>query len=521
MVENMDLHIYFDILKRRFLVIVIVVATTMAMLALISLIIPPIYKARTTVRILLDVGITDFTFREDYSNRLLNTYAYILKSEPVLQEALDSVMPQSVLLTVSDLRENVEIQVVPETELITIAVSNQDAALARDLANVLAELLIGRAQNLYVGSSKSTRQILEEQLAMVQSEIEQDRHRLVTLLNEQAPNEQIETLKNQIEVKEDSYNSLLDRYELARLNESLRANSITVTEPARIPNIPANRLALKDVGLGLIIGVFGGLGLALVLENIDTRIHSIQQLEHLARLPLPVNVLGTVPSGLLTNCKSDKEYTSQTNQSALEAYRLLEQNLLTERGNKIAKTILVTSAIANEGKSTVAANLAQIFAERGLTIFLVDVDLRRPTVGKMFGIDKGIGLNDLLQNRQSVTSEMLSQLIQPVDTPSLFVITNSSAVENPTSLLSTPTTASLVNNLKIQGQTTFLDAPPVLGMADVSILVPMADEIILVVRQGMSRREYLLAAIKQLQAGRPRELGIVFVSQDGKDWEYQ
>ncbi len=517
----MDLKIYFDILQRRFLIIIIVVATALSVLTLAGLIIPPVYMARATVRVLLDVGVTDFTLREDYVTRLLNTYTFIVRSEPVLREARNNLSPRADSLSLSDLRENIEVSVIPETELITIIVSNRDAVLAQDLANRLASLLIGHAQNLYVGSSKSTRQILEEQLAAMGNEIEQDRQRLTTLLSESAANEQIEALQKQIQFKEDSLDRLLDRYELARLNESLRANSITIVEPARAPSIPTNQLTLKDMALGLAVGVFGGVGLSLVLENLDTRIHSIQQLEHLIRMPFPVTVLGTVPSGLLTVKEFGDEPVSQLNGSLVEAYRLLEQNLLAEGKGKTTQTILVTSAVAEEGKSTVAANLARTFAERGVTIFLADVDLRRPSVGKMFHIDARIGLNDLLQNRQSITGDLLSQIIQPVESPSLFVIANSDAVSNPTYLLSAPMMASLVNNLKMQAQTTFLDAPPILGMADVSILAPLVDNIILVVRQGMTRREHLLSAIKQLQADRPRELGIVFVSKGSKDWEYQ
>jgi len=437
-----------------------------------------------------------------------------------LQEVIDLVLP-GYGLTVGDLRENVEVQVVPDTELITIAVYNRDAVLARDLTNTLADLLVDHAQSLYVGSSKSTRQILEEQLAMMESEIEQDRQRLTILLSQQVSSDQIETLKNQIEFKEDSFNRVLSRYEFARLNESLRANSITIIEPANTPTIPANRLALRHVGLSLVIGLFGGIGLALVFENLDTRIHSIQQLEHLVRPPLPVKVLGAVPRGLLTGSDWTGGHRTLLDQAVVEAYRLLERSIWAEEGEgKRVKTILVTSAVANEGKSTVAANLAQTFAELGLTIFLVDADLRRPTIGKIFGLNAEIGLNDLLQSRQSITGEFLSQVIQPVDMPSLFVITNTAAIPSPTSLLSTPTMASLINSLKTQGQTTFLDAPPVLGRADVLILAQMVDDIILIVRQGRTRREHLLSAIKQLQSGRQRELGLVFVRKDGKEWEY-
>lgn len=166
----------------------------------------------------------------------------------------------------------------------------------------------------------------------------------------------------------------------------------------------------------------------------------------------------------------------------------------------------------------VSANLARTLAEREQTIFLVDADLRHPSVGKIFDIDSDVGLDDLLSSRKPMSTELLGQAIQPVESPSLFVIVNGAAVPNPTALLSTPTMAQLVRNLKTQGQTTLLDAPHVLGMADVSILAPIVDGVVLVVRQGVTKRERLLAAIRQVQETGPRELALVFVQKDGRNW---
>lgn len=516
----MELQLYLDILKRRALVIAIVAALAMLVVTAAGLFIPPVYTARTTVRVLLDVGIADLTPWEDHGKRTLNTYSRILKSGPILEEAIDRLSPRTFSLTIDDLREKrVEVEVIPDTELITIAVQDGDPVLARDLANTLATLLIEHAQNLYVGSSKSARQVIEEQLASVENQLESDRQQLAILLAGDAPDTEKETLRSKIEFEEDSYTRLLDRYELARLNESLRANSITIVAPALLPTKPSNALRLREIGLSLIVGLFGGIGLALVMENLDTRIHSPRQLEHLTNLP----VLGTVPKGILSLNDSNRAIGAGSAEPIEEAYRLLSINLQAFREECPVKTVLITSAISKEGKSTVAVNLAQALAERGQTVFLVDSDMRRPTtgnIGKIFGIDNGRGLSTLLAERTPLSDTALGWVMQPAEQPSLFVIGGGPEVPNPTALLASPAMEKLLDYLGTQGQITLVDAPPVLGVADVSVLAPKVDGVLLVVGQTSSSREHVREALKQLQAARAQVLGLIFMQKSSKGWGY-
>jgi capsular exopolysaccharide synthesis family protein len=509
----MELQLYLDILKRRALVIAIVAGVAMLVVTAAGFLIPPVYTAKATVRVLLDVGVLDFTLREDYSERLMNTYGHVLKSGPILEEAISRLSPRPSSLTVGDLYEKVEVEIIPDTELVTIAVQNGDPALARDLSNTLAALLIEHAQNPYVGSSRSARQIVEEQLAGMENQLESDRQQLATLLVTQAPSTEVEALRSKIRFEEDAYDRLLDRYELARLNESLRANSITVVAPASLPTWPSNALGLRQIGLSLIVGLFGGVGLALVMENLDTRIHSSQQLELLSDLP----VLCTVPNGVLSLDGSNRS-NGTSSKVVEEAYRLLSINLQALREDVSLQTILITSAVYREGKSTVAANLAQTLAEEGQTVFLVESDMRRPTIEKMFGIDNGLGLSSLLAERAPLSDTALGQVMHPAEQSSLFVIGGGPEVSNPTALLASPPMERLLDYLGTQGQTTLLDAPPVLGMADVSVLASKVDGVVFVVRQASSNREHVRQALKQLRAMRAQVLGLIFVQKDSKGW---
>ncbi|HSJ55157.1 MAG TPA: polysaccharide biosynthesis tyrosine autokinase [Anaerolineae bacterium] len=515
----MELRLYLEIVKRRAMVILIVVAMAVLVVASAGFFLPAIYTARTTVRILLDVGVSDFILREDYNTRLLNTYAAVLQSEPILEEAAARQTPP---VEAEALAGRVSVQVMPDTELITISVMHHHPGVAQNLANTLATLLVEYAQDLYVGGSKSTREIVEEQLASMANDLEQERQALTTLVSAQSSTAEIEALNRQIEFKEDAYDRLLDRYELARLNESLRANSVTIIAPAKLPQVPANRLGLRQIVLGLVVGLLGGAGLALALENLDTQLHSAQQVERLFNVP----VLGSVPRGLLAADDLQHDGALGNNKRIEEAYRLLCINLLgcreelLEREQVPMQSILVTSATAHEGKSMVAANLARIFADQGRSVFMVESDLRHPTVAEKMGVDNDMGLSSLLLDRLPLNDATLGQLICATDQPSLFVVSSGPRIPNPTALFASPYMAKLVDYLGAQGQVTLLDAPPVLGVADVSVLAPKVDGIVFVVRQAYSSRESVGQALKQLKAARARVLGVVFCQKSSRPWGY-
>jgi uncharacterized protein involved in exopolysaccharide biosynthesis len=192
--------------------------------------------------------VTDLILREDYNNRLLNTYAEILTSEPILEKVVQRFPDQSETLTVGKLRDTIEVAVVPDTELITISVENRDPVLARDIANELSLLLIEYARDLYVGNGKSTRDILAEQLDRLETELKNDRYELASLTAAGADESQLEALVRQIEFKENSYDRLLDQYEVA---QSCCAQ--TACRSWRLPLCPTpiNALGLMHIGLGL------------------------------------------------------------------------------------------------------------------------------------------------------------------------------------------------------------------------------------------------------------------------------
>jgi capsular exopolysaccharide synthesis family protein len=523
MVNNMELQRYLEILKRRALVIFTVVIVTLLVVAVASTyIIPSVYEAQTVVRVLLDVGVSDFVMREDYSTRLLNTYAEILQGEPMLTKAIERM---SLPASSSSLIKDVTVEVVPDTELLTITVQSRDKGLARDLANTLPTLLTEYSQEMYVGSSKSTKQIVDEQLVSLSTDLEEIRQQRDILIANMGSTSEIDALNSQIEDKEEAYDLLLEISELASLSESLRANSIAVVAPATLPIEPANKLGLYEIAIALVIGLLGGIGFALVLENLDTRIHNWNQLEHFFGLP----VIGIVPPGTLTAWDLDiwdldNENAPKKNKLVLEAYRLLCANFLAskkkyhEQEQVNLEKILVTNADPKEGKSTVVANLARVLANQGQKVLLVESDLRQPILTEKFGLDGHTGIGNLLNDQRSIDDVELEQMICTTDQLGLRMVDSGPKVEHPAALLASPSVEKLLEYVKDQAEVTLLDTPAVLGVADVTVLAPKVDGIIMVVWQSISKREVVSRALQQLYASQARVLGLVFLEKSAKDW---
>jgi len=505
-----ELSIYLEILKRRAWVIAFVTMLAILIVSIIGLIITPLYTAQSTVRVISDAGLADFTFREDYSERLQNTYREVLLSPPFIQEALTRTGVNPATVDMALLLTQVNVEVVSKTELMNISVENSDPAFARDLSNHMAELLEEYPQNLYVGRGKSTAQIVEAQLSEIQTQLEADRQELSDARAQGRSAAEIADIESRIKFQEDSYTKLLDNYEMVRLNQSLRANSISVLAPATLPSEPSNNLGLTELALALALGLMGGVAVALVIENLDTRIHSAQQIEYMTNMP----VFGVVPHGIVTPGTFEQAESSSPVQTLKEAYRMLIPNMkiFTKRDTSL-RSILVTSPTGGDSKSLVAANLAQAIAEQGQQIFLVEADLRSPSLEKVFAVESEFGLSDLLDR-----SAVLDQLVHPTAQPNLFMINAGKKVKNPTTLLASSAMRRFLDILENREQFIIVNAPAVLGVADASVLAANMSGVILVVSEESNNREQIFAALRQLQAARARMMGIIYVKKDQKGW---
>lgn len=190
-----------------------------------------------------------------------------------------------------------------------------------------------------------------------------------------------------------------------------------------------------------------------------------------------------------------------------EAFRMLRTNLQFLGLDKPLKSIAVTSAAPGEGKSTVAANLAVAFAQTGANVCLVDADLRRPMVAKLFGLDNWQGLTKAIISQNS-----LETTVRSTDVPGLSVLTSGPIPPNPAELLGSKRMGNLLADLEAQFDMVIVDTPPVLAVADAAVLAPKVGGMVLVVKAGASGRQQVVRAKEALTVVKANILGVVLHS---------
>lgn len=201
--------------------------------------------------------------------------------------------------------------------------------------------------------------------------------------------------------------------------------------------------------------------------------------------------------------------------SASEAFRVLRTNLQFMGLDRPLKTLLVTSATPSEGKSTVAANLAIAFAQAGGSVCLVDADLRRPRIAKIFGVDNWKGLTNAVVSLNGLEG----YLTLAPRVAGLTLLTSGPVPPNPAEVLASARMGLLLENLRDRFDTLIVDTPPLLAVTDAAVLAPKADGVLMVVRSGHVARKQTARAKEALEAVKARVLGTVLTAVEAEGHE--
>jgi len=219
--------------------------------------------------------------------------------------------------------------------------------------------------------------------------------------------------------------------------------------------------------------------------------------------------------------KKEEEYQLITHKSPkspiAEAYRTLRTNLGFTEMDSACRSIMVSSANPNEGKSTVIANLAVVMAQAGNKVILVDCDLRRPIQHKIFGVENYHGFTNSLLQKTDIEEIAYQGLVD-----NLTVLTSGPIPPNPSEILGSEHTCSLWASLLEKYDYVFIDSPPVLAVADASILSTQVDGVILVVKAAETRTDMVREAKEQLKKANARLIGVVLnqVKIDSQDYHH-
>lgn len=512
----MNLLRYLQILNRRKWIVIVTALAVLTVTIVGTLRTRPVYAATALVRVAqADPGSVSYTDL-GYTDRLIQTYVMLVKSRPLLEGVVERLQLE---LTPWDLSTMVGAEAILNTELIRVGAESHDPALAAAIANTLANVLVEQGQTLYSGQGKSAREILLEQITIVEQRLQTDRELLAALAAQSAesegtPGTALQDLSTRISAAESTYANLLAQYEAARLEEALRANSLTVVEEALTPTSPSRPKTMLNLVLGLVVGIAGGLGLGLVFENLDPVIHSRDDLEGITSLP----VLGTIPRvrprrGIRNDAFILRESAGWT--AAGEAFRILGTKATALSAATGARTLLVTSPEPGAGKSTVVANLAGALAQAGNRVIVVDGDLRRPVMHSLMGVTREPGLSDVASSAAG-----LSAYLKDTRVPGVRALTAGAAPPNPLKLLSGLPASQLLERLADAADYVIWDSPPLLASADAGVLAPLADGVLLVVASEQATTKQVRMALRDLEQVGARTIGIIYNKAEADNMSY-
>jgi polysaccharide biosynthesis transport protein len=328
------------------------------------------------------------------------------------------------------------------------------------------------------------------------------------------------------------YEDLYTKLQEANISAGIKATNITVVSPARTEAAPIRPQPVSYLGMGIMIGVFFGLVVAYAVDTLDRTVSTAEEIEELTGRP----VIGIIPDLMKagrsygsyirkTLAKATNEETKGSLQVwmlahpdsvAAEAFRSLRTSIMLSRAGGAAKTILITSCVPGEGKTTITSNLAAAFAQHNKRVIIVEADMRRPRMMHVMEVPSEVGLSNVL----TATATIEQAIVHGVQLPSLDILPAGPQPPNPSELLGSAAFAELLSKLREEYDLVLLDSPPALLVADPVSIAALTDAVVWVSRAGVVTRPYLNRVSGMIARNEMPVIGFVLNGVSGNESDY-
>ncbi len=329
-------------------------------------------------------------------------------------------------------------------------------------------------------------------------------------------------LKREVETNKQLYDGLLQRMKEAGVATGLKSSNIRIVDQAETPTAPISNDLKMNLYMAFVIGLFAGLGMAFLLNYMDNNVKTPEDVEEQIGLP----ALGLVPSlqssvgryGYYYHRNSRKKTQSLAltqkgvelaslvagNSPIAEAYRGLRTALLLSMPNNPPRTIMVTSCKAGEGKTTTVCNTAISLAQAGKKVLIIDADMRRPKIRRIFNGNGNAGLSEYLTGQVE-----FDELVQETNIPNVYVAYAGAYPPNPGELLGSSRMKEALTAAVGVFDFVLVDTPPMMSVTDPVIVAPMTDGVIMVIKGGKNSPDIIRRARKNLELVRSRIIGVL------------
>lgn len=326
-------------------------------------------------------------------------------------------------------------------------------------------------------------------------------------------------LQSEIQSQTSVFNSILTRIQESDINQQATESEIELSSLARIPGTPFTPVFQKSLAMGGAGGLAIGMLIAFIGIRIDNKFHTVAQVERETGFPVLAAVPKLDPAALATFVRKSKEklpaesppgrefrdrwqntllfHPGASSSTFAEAFRVLRASISLLGDEKKRRVNLISSALPGEGKTFTAANLALAAAQQGKKTLLIDCDLRKPAVHKIFGVKRDVkpGVTDVLSGKSNLKDAILTQ----TGAPNLHILLSGPDAPSPGELLESDALDNLLKQALDQYDILIVDSAPLLAVPDTRILAPRADNFTLVVRAGHTPRGAVLRTLEMLE----------------------
>ena len=323
--------------------------------------------------------------------------------------------------------------------------------------------------------------------------------------NEQEKGVRYNILKREADTNQNLYNTLLQRYNDVSTQAGNTTNAISIIDRAQIPSLPAYPRPAMNMALAGLAGFALAIGAAIGRSRLDGKVRGPGDVERDFNAPL----LGVVP--LAKKGENFVEALDDPRSPATEAHHAISLALDPLGRMAAHNVLLLTSSYAHQGKSMTAMKLAGNFAAAGKKVLLIDADMRRGSLHRLFGLSNRLGLADLLANG---TPYRLTDAVQYCEDRGFSVVPRGRPVANPAELLASKRFADMLDEAANEYDVVVMDGPPVLGLADAPRLSGMADATLFVLEANRTSREHAKVALRRLAKAGADQIGLVISKYD-------
>ncbi len=533
--DNLDFSYYFGVILKRFWLLLLIVALSVSAAVAVNILMKPVYKTSALMMInredsgkIDNNSISSWTSDEDY----YRTQYKLLESRTLLEQVYNDLNLQDYPEFANPqgwqkLKNNITVSPIPRSRLVSIEAKSYDPELSAQIANTLSETFIKNNLSNRISMGQDVIKALESTEASPQEE------ELLNSMPQVVNSDFIKTLKQQEAQVEGELANLRAKYtnnhpdvisrinqlkalknkialETRRLVQSIKielsgqfsANNIRIIDPATVPQKPYLPKKMINLAAALLGGTLLGIILILIVDFLDQSVKSSEDLE--AKLKIPF--LGFVPYEKMK--KRETEYAvmlKEGNFLMAENIRNIRTMLNFALKSNDTKAILITSSLQGEGKSNISSNLAVAFAQTGKKVLLVDGDLRRCRLHKVFKVSSEKGLSNLWTDDENKNS--FEANIQPTEVKNLYIMTSGQRPPNPAELLNTPLLDSFVKWAEENYDLLIIDCPALMPVSDTLLWGRLIDKALFVVRYGKTNAKISKIAVERLQQASVKVLG--------------